>query len=36
MPVGHLLDQREIYWQVSGLAKPKWESDIDDIIPKGI
>ncbi len=36
MPIGHLLDQREIYRQINGLAKPKRESDIGDIIPEGI
>lgn len=36
MPVGHLLDQREIYWQVNGLAKPARELSIDDVIPNNI
>lgn len=36
MPIGHLLDQREIFWQVNGLATPKREMDIDEIVPYGI
>jgi len=36
MPVGHLLDQREIYWQVNGLTVPKREMGIDDVIPGDI
>jgi hypothetical protein len=33
MPLGHLLDQWEIHKQYSGLAKPKREYFIDDIVP---
>lgn len=36
MPIGHLLDQREIFWQVNGMAAPKREMEIDDVIPYGI
>ncbi len=36
MPFGHLLDQWEIYKQFNGLAKPKREHFIDEIIPFGI
>ena len=36
MPLGHLLDQWEIYKQFNGLAKPKREYYIDEIIPGGI
>jgi len=36
MPLGHLLDQWEIYKQFKGLAKPKREFYIDEIIPNGI
>lgn len=36
MPLGHLLDQWEIYKQFKGLAKPKCEFYIDEIIPNGI
>lgn len=36
MPIGHLLDQREIFWQVNGLATPLRSVSIDDIIPYGI
>jgi len=36
MPLGHLLDQWEIYKQFNGLAKPKRELYIDEIIPNGI
>ena len=36
MPLGHLLDQWEIYKQFNGLAKPKREFYIDEIIPSGI
>jgi hypothetical protein len=36
MPLGHLLDQWEIYKQFNGLAKPKREYYIDEIIPNGI
>ncbi len=36
MPIGHLLDQWEIYKQFNGLSKPKREYYIDEIIPGGI
>jgi len=36
MPIGHLLDQWEIYKQFNGLAKPKHEHYIDEVIPTGI
>ena len=36
MPLGHLLDQIEIYKQFYGLAKPKREVTIDEIIPLDI
>nr|DAO66370.1 MAG TPA: hypothetical protein [Caudoviricetes sp.] len=36
MPLGHLLDQIEIYKQFNGLSKPKKELTIDDIIPVGL
>jgi len=36
MPIGHLLDQWEIYKQFNGLAKAKREYYIDEIIPNGI
>jgi hypothetical protein len=36
MPIGHLLDQWEVYKQFHGLAKPKREYGIDEIIPYGI
>jgi len=36
MPIGHLLDQWEVYKQFNGLAKPKRENYIDKIIPAGI
>ncbi len=36
MPIGELLDQWEIHKQFTGLAKPKREIFIDDIIPAGI
>jgi hypothetical protein len=36
MPLGHLLDQWEIYKQFKGLAKPKREYFIDEVIPSGI
>ena len=36
MPVGNLLDQWEIHKQFSGLAKPKVEHFIDDVIPINI
>ena len=36
MPIGHLLDQWEIYKQFNGIAKPKQTRTIDDVIPFGI
>ncbi|MHB1154051.1 MAG: hypothetical protein ACYCWE_20330 [Eubacteriales bacterium] len=33
MPIGHLLDQWEIYKQFHGMAKPHKDIFIDDIIP---
>ena len=36
MPIGHLLDQWEIYKQFNGLAKPRRAYGIDEIIPFGI
>lgn len=33
MPIGDLLDQWEIHKQFLGLAKPKRELCIDDVIP---
>ena len=36
MPLGALLDQWEIYKQFNGMAKPKQEWFIDDVIPDGI
>jgi hypothetical protein len=33
MPIGGLLDQWEIHKQFNGLAKPKRELFIDDVIP---
>jgi len=33
MPLGHLLDQWEIYKQFNGISKPKKVITIDDIIP---
>ncbi|MDD4431616.1 MAG: hypothetical protein PHF61_09485, partial [Bacteroidales bacterium] len=36
MPIGHLLDQWEIYRQFHNLTKPKRELYSDDIIPHGI
>lgn len=36
MPLGYLLDQIEVYKQFNGLAKPKKELTIDDIIPVGM
>jgi hypothetical protein len=35
MPIGELLDQWEIHKQFIGMAKPKREVFIDDIIPVG-
>ena len=36
MPIGELLDQWEIHKQFTGMAKPKREVSIDEIIPVGI
>ncbi len=36
MPIGHLLDQWEIYKQFNGITKPKSMNTIDNIIPCGI
>jgi hypothetical protein len=36
MPLGHLLDQWEIYKQFNGLAKAKRIYYIDEVIPQGI
>ena len=36
MPLGHLLDQIEIYKQFHGLAKPKQDVTIDEVIPVGL
>jgi hypothetical protein len=36
MPLGHLLDQIEIYKQFHGLARPKREAMIDEVIPAGL
>jgi hypothetical protein len=36
MPIGHLLDQWEIYKQFNGLAKAKRIYYIDEVIPQGI
>ena len=36
MPLGHLLDQWEIYKQFNGLSIPKRDHFIDEIIPYGI
>lgn len=36
MPLGHLLDQIEIYKQFHDLAKPKREVTIDEVIPAGL
>jgi hypothetical protein len=33
MPIGNLLDQWEIHKQFIGLAKPKREYFIDEVIP---
>ena len=35
-PLGHLLDQIEIYKQFHGLAQPKREATIDEVIPVGL
>ena len=34
--MGHLMDQWEIYKQFNGMAKPKREYFIDDILPFGV
>lgn len=36
MPIGHLLDQWEIYKQFNGLSSPLRERNIDEVIPYGI
>ncbi|MBR5990945.1 MAG: hypothetical protein IK034_03830 [Bacilli bacterium] len=36
MPFGLLLDLWECYRQENGMAKPKRELSIDDVIPEGI
>ena len=36
MPLGELLDQWELYKQFHGLAKPRKEHFIDEVIPYGI
>jgi len=36
MPIGHLLDLWECHKQFLGLARPKRELTIDDVIPYGI
>jgi hypothetical protein len=36
MPLGHLLDQWEVYKQFHGLSKAKREWFVDEIIPYGI
>jgi hypothetical protein len=36
MPLGHLLDQWEIYKQFNGMVKPKKENPIDEVIPFGV
>ena len=36
MPIGHLLDQWEIYKQFHGLSQPKREHFIEEVIPFGI
>lgn len=36
MPIGKLLDQWEIHKQFIGLAKPKMENLVDDVIPTGV
>jgi len=36
LPIGELLDQWEIHKQFNGMAKPKREFFIDDVIPLGI
>ena len=36
MPLGGLLDQWELYRQFHGMAKPRVERDIDDLVPMGV
>ena len=36
MPLGALLDQWEVYKQFHGIAKPKQECYIDQVIPNGV
>ena len=36
MPIGHLLDQWEIYKQFHGISQPKREHFIEEVIPFGI
>ena len=36
MPLGHLLDQWEVYKQFHGLAKVKREYFVDEVVPVGI
>lgn len=36
MPIGHLLDQWEIYKQFNGIVKMKSINTIDNVIPFGI
>jgi hypothetical protein len=36
MPLGFLLDQWEIHKKFNGMATPKREMFIDDVIPGGI
>jgi len=36
MPLGHLLDQWEIYKQFEGMSKPAREVSIDEIVPFGV
>ena len=36
MPLGHLLDQWEVYKQFNGMAKAQREWDIDDVVPAGV
>ncbi len=36
MPIGGLLDQWEIHKQFNGMAKPKREWFIDDVIPYNV
>ncbi len=36
MPLGHLLDQWEVYKQYHGISKPRREHFIDEVIPFGL